>query len=228
VKTSETPHSRPALRQFIRRCDVRPVSGLKGGWNERIAYAIAAVWVAVFLTVGATLTVGHFYTLPRPDTSDPAVATALNSMRKEEQAQSWLAVHILYADCRCSQRIFEHLRLDARPSDVVEKVLLVGGSETLKQQLADAGFEVISLKREELADRFGLTAAPLFAVLDPSGTLRYLGGYTGRKQGLDVRDTRILAQLRDEQLVDELPLFGCAVAQELQELLDPLSIKYEK
>ncbi|MBV1861911.1 MAG: hypothetical protein KUG77_26050 [Nannocystaceae bacterium] len=186
------------------------------------------MWVAAFLVVGATLTVSHFYTLPRPETSDPAVAAALNSMRGPNQGETWMSVHVLYADCRCSQRIFEHLRTERRPQDVVEKVLLVGGSDGLHEQLATAGFEVVSLEREELAERFGLTAAPLFAVLDPVGQLRYLGGYTGRKQGLDIRDIEILAQLHREEQVDELPLFGCAVAKELQELLDPLRIKYEK
>jgi hypothetical protein len=66
----------------------------------------------------------------------------------------------------------------------------------------------------------------MFAVMDPSGGLRYLGGYTERKQGLMIEDVTIVERLRSERPVVELPLFGCAVSRSLQAMLDPLGIRY--
>ena len=77
----------------------------------------------------------------------------------------------------------------------------------------------------ELAARYGLEAAPVFVVADPEGELRYVGGYTTRKQGLDNRDLAIITELRAGHDQRELPLFGCAVSRSLQQLLDPLGLR---
>jgi hypothetical protein len=62
------------------------------------------------------------------------LVTALSSLRERSDTRRWSAVHVLYAECRCSRRILEHLARSERPAQAQEKLLLVGDS---KQQ-ADA------------------------------------------------------------------------------------------
>jgi hypothetical protein len=82
------------------------------------------------------------------------------------------------------------------------------------------------VRPEELAARFHVQAAPLLAVLSDAGQIRYLGGYTDRKQGPLIRDREIMDGVRDRKQTPELPLFGCAVSQSLRKIIDPLGIKY--
>jgi hypothetical protein len=74
---------------------------------------------------------------------------------------------------------------------------------------------------EQLVERYDLQAAPLLVVADPTDTVRYLGGYTSRKQGADVRDLGVIAATRFGLTVPPLPAFGCAVASELRARLNP-------
>jgi len=130
---------------------------------------------------------------------------------------------VLYAACRCSQGIIEHLAASSRPPATVEKILWVGGESAALGGAARGGFEVIHTSAEELAERYGIEAAPLLLVADPAGRLRYAGGYTQRKQGSDVRDVEIIRDLQSGGATSSLPLFGCAVSRGLQRRLDPLS-----
>ncbi len=186
---------------------------------------VVAFWAAASLVVMATLMVGHWYTLPRPATSNETLHAAMAELRPEG-FDGFLVVHFLYVDCRCSQRIFDHLLEHERPRDVREAVVLVDDDPEFREAATKRGFDVIVVTAEELATRFGVTGAPLFAVANERDTVRYLGGYTDRKQGLDVRDVAIVTDLQNQRATAELPLFGCATSVELQELLDPLGLKY--
>ena len=137
-------------------------------------------------------------------------------------------MHVLYAECNCSKRIFGHLFHSERPAGVAERILLVGHDQTLEDKASAAGFKTEVVEPEALERRFHVQAAPLLLVSDPQDQLRYIGGYTSRKQGPDIRDREIIAGLRAEEPQPELPLFGCAVSAGLQQLLDPLGVKYRE
>ncbi len=177
------------------------------------------------IVAAATLMVGHWYTLPRPATDNPQLQRAFAALRGDE-FDGWQIVHFLFVECRCSQRILEHLVDDPRPAGVLETIVLVGDDGPFQERATALGFRVLVTTPEVLAAKYGVTGAPLFAVADPHDVVRYLGGYTDRKQGLDVRDTAIIADLQNHRATNELPLFGCATSVELQELLDPLGLKY--
>ena len=66
--------------------------------------------------------------------------------------------------------------------------------------------------------------AVVFWLLAPDGTVRYVGGYTDRKQGLDAKDLAIVADTRAGQDVAPLPIFGCAVSARLRAALNPLGM----
>ncbi len=187
--------------------------------------ALVAVWAALAVAGGATLMAGHWATLPRPATSNAQLASALADLHADHGGQ-WQVVHFLAADCRCSQRIVTHLTSKPRPHDVHETIVLVGDDDEIRQRARHQGFHTLVVSPDELKRRFGVTGAPLFAVASPGGAVRYLGGYTNRKQGADIRDTSIIASLQHDEAVTELPLFGCATSVALQEVLDPLGIKY--
>lgn len=193
--------------------------------RSSVAGAVVAIWAAVFIVVGASLMVGHWYTLPRPNTEDPDFASRLASLRGDA-TEGWLAVHVLYSKCRCSQRVFDHLFETERTPGVAETILLVGADEEIERRASSRGFDLHVVTPTELAREFRIEAAPLLAVLSPTNEVRYTGGYTDRKQGYDIRDTEILQDLIDGEESRDLPLFGCGVSKELQQLLDPLGLKY--
>ena len=167
--------------------------------------------------------VGHWIALPVPSMEDRQLVTALHKLRKKD---GWLVVHVLYARCDCSQRVFDHLLTSARPSDVEEVVLLVGDHEAFERSAPAAGFRVVKVQSKDLLQVYGIESAPLLAIVDPASRVRYLGGYTERKQGYRIHDVDLLEDLRATGNVLSLPAFGCGVSAELQRLLDPFRIKY--
>jgi hypothetical protein len=182
-----------------------------------------AVWFVIMLGVGASLLARHAVALPRP-TIDPALVTAMASLRTPDDAGRWMVVHVLYTECRCSQRIADHLLAAAPPSDLAEHVLLIGHQPELEARLIAHSYRVLSVTRAELEERFHVVAAPSFLVMAPDGSVRYAGGYTVSKQGADPRDRVVLADVRMGKQVDPLPVLGCAVSEQLQAELNPLRI----
>jgi hypothetical protein len=186
------------------------------------------VWVVVLFVIATSLGAAHLHALPKPTRSDAALPHAVNELRSDREQNAWLAVHVLYAQCRCSQGILRHLASGSRPASVVEKVLLVGETPGIASELralSARNFRIVTVSADELRDRYHVEAAPLLLVLGPDGAVRYSGGYTDRKQGPVIRDRAILAELMSQKETRELPVFGCAVSRELQRLLDPLALK---
>jgi hypothetical protein len=195
---------------------------IPANWIGRI---VLSVWApAAFVAIG-TLAVGHWWTLPKPDAKDPLVAAAIHD-RWQGSSRQWVGVHVLYSMCKCSERILRHLA-ERRPlPDMTEAVVLVGPNGDFERMIREAGYALEVLTPSQLSEKYHIQSAPMFALMDESGALRYLGGYTERKQGLMIQDVSIVERLRSERPVVELPLFGCAVSRSLQALLDPLGIKY--
>jgi hypothetical protein len=186
------------------------------------------IWSILVFVAGTSLTAAHMYALPKPADGDPALVRAMSSLRASADRGAWMAVHALYARCRCSRRILQHLVFSHRPEGVREKILLVGSLpelEPILDRISARGFEIVETDPTELRDRFHVEGVPLLLVFAPDGTLRHTGGYTERKQGPNPRDAEILEGLMAERAVPELPVFGCAVSDELRALLDPLGIR---
>lgn len=191
----------------------------KSGDSLRTVVRVAfGVWAVAMTGLGALLLSKHAIALPVPPKEDPALAAAVESQG------GWSALHVLYAKCRCSQRIVDHLVETQRPADVRERVLLVGDDGTFTRRLESAGFTVMSATADELRDRYHVEAAPLFVVSGPQGDVRYAGGYTREKQGADIRDLAIVEELRADRSPERLPTVGCAVSNELRAVLNPLEI----
>ncbi|HEX7667220.1 MAG TPA: hypothetical protein VF407_21965 [Polyangiaceae bacterium] len=179
------------------------------GWLGR---SVLAAWFVGMVVVGSGLLAKHLVALPVASAVD--VAPAMNALRDDAEKNQWLAVHVLSVDCRCSRRIAEHLAQSDRPRDWKEIVLWVGDGP-IDVHLDPAHFDVRRISVADLVGA-GVEAAPSLLVLDPEGHVRYSGGYTDRKQGVVVADVRILDAVHRGEVVDPLPLFGCAVSDRLQ------------
>jgi hypothetical protein len=178
---------------------------------------------------GSLLLARHLLTLPTPAVADPVLRQALAAERHADQRDRWLALHVLAADCPCSQRVLGHLLASRRPLDVIERVVLVvegaGPDAATRDRLAARGFDLDVVTAEQLVARYHVEVAPLLVVVDPHDDVRYVGGYTARKQAADVRDLAVIAALRHGGSVDPLPAFGCAIGRALRAKLDPLGIQ---
>lgn len=204
----------------VRRC-------VRAKLARSVAAGAFAVWAVLAFVVATSLAAAHLYTLPKPGATDAVLLSAIRGLRGERDTERWLAVHVLYASCRCSLRVLEHLARGRRPEHVSEKLLVVGDAGELagvRRMLAPAGFDVTRVTPEELRAHFHVQSAPLLLVVDPGDVVRYAGGYSDRKQGLRLRDVEIIRDLVAQRRPEELPLFGCAVSRELQSLLDPISV----
>jgi hypothetical protein len=179
--------------------------------RRRLGGATITAWFAVMIVIGASLLAKHVVAMPRPQAT--LLAPALKMLRAPSERDQWLAVHVLYSDCRCSQRVAEHLATSERPTGWSEIVLWVG-DEAPPLGLAEH-FDLRRATARELAS-YGVEAAPSMILADPAGNIRYSGGYTDRKQGPVIRDIRILNAVRNSENVSSLPLFGCAVSARLK------------
>lgn len=177
----------------------------------------------MMLLVGAVLLGRHVVALPKPPV-DPVTTRAFAALREDGDRASWLAVHVLYAGCRCSARVVEHLAQSGRSASVHEVVLWVGSDPQLEARMKTAGFRLLPIEPEALRQRFGVEAAPLLVVLDPNDRARYVGGYTTRKQGPDIQDRKILSALLSGATPEENPVLGCAVSSRLQAALNPIGV----
>jgi hypothetical protein len=193
----------------------------------RLHHVLLAIWAVLAFVVTASLASAHLFTLPRPKSTE-AVGRALAAERAPSERGHWSATHVMYLECNCSKRILDHLLRRRKLQDVGETVLMVGSDAALSEKLVHAGFSVVSTTAEMLAARYQIVSAPLLIVSDPQDEVRYLGGYTEQQQGLDLRDSAIIASLRAGGREIELPLLGCTTSASLQKILDPFGLKYSK
>lgn len=186
--------------------------------------AILAAWALSMLAMCTIMLARHLVPLPAQTSDDAALSQALATQRPSERKLEWMAVHVLYGECGCSRRVARHLLASQRPQDTTELIVLVGDDPELRAKALARGFEVDVVSREELPRKYHLQSVPVLAVLDPLDRLRYVGGYTTRKQGPDIQDLRILEELQSDRSIASLPLFGCAVSRSLQRVIDPTGL----
>ena len=192
-----------------------PITSPASTARRRAGKIALVAWFVAMVVVGSGLLAKHVLALPAPAQS-PRLAASMAALRGPRAQGQWLAVHVLYSECRCSQRIVDHLVSTERPGGWSEVVLWVGNLAPRAE--LEQRFDVRRVGSGDLA-AYGIEAAPLLIVADPTGHLRYVGGYTTRKQGPVVDDLRIFDESRREDVVASLPVFGCAVSDRLKRAL---------
>lgn len=192
------------------------VGRLRGG----IGGIALATWFGVMTLVCAGLLARHVLAMPTP-TRTARLAQHLATLRHPGQPKQWLAVHVLDSECKCSQRVANHLVETTRPAGVTEVVLWVG--PVAPPPSLGEHFEVRRVTGEELA-RYEIEAAPLLIAVSPENVVAYAGGYTDRKQGPVFHDLDVLASVMTSHAVTTLPLFGCATSARLRNALSTLPV----
>jgi hypothetical protein len=194
-----------------------------------LIYCGLMAWVAVCVALGTYLLASHLLTLPAPAPADPVLHQAIAAHRREHQRDRWLVLHVVFDECRCSQRVLDHLLAESRPPGIAERIVLVTEHRASQADLIAAipahGFELDVVTPDQLAAEYHIEAAPLLVIVDPGDTVRYVGGYTPRKQAADVRDLAVIAAVQRGETVEPLPTFGCAIGRGLNAKLDPLGIR---
>ena len=184
------------------------------------------LWAVVAFVITGSLASAHAYTLPHPARTDPALRVALSAQRTPAELGRFGVTHVMYAACRCSKGIIDHLEARGARRDVSEHVVLVGQDAALAARITRAGYQLDNIEPLQLKRKYGLEAAPLLIISEPDGAIAYLGGYTTHKQGLDIRDNALIDAAIAGENSSELPLLGCAVSRALQRMLDPFALKY--
>ena len=176
-----------------------------------------AVWFGVMTLFCAGLLARHLLAMPTPA---PTARLGEHLATLRPPGTTWLAVHVLSSDCRCSQRVVDHLLHSERPAGWHEVVLWVGDLEPAPE--LTRRFDVRRVTAAELA-AYAIEAVPLLVAVTPANEVRYAGGYTDRKQGPVYHDVEILAAARERD-VTAIPLFGCATSERLRHALAALPV----
>jgi hypothetical protein len=201
-----------------------------------VAYALIGAWVAVALLGISSLAVPHMAAMPAPHwvpwgPATPApreakLSGAFLELRQRDTGR--FIVHVIYQRCSCTERLFAHLVARGAFSDAEEIVVFVGEDAGKRQAATRAGFRYLAVSAEDLAQRFGLEAAPVLLAFDAPGRLRYAGGYFDHPSTVKSLDESIYARVAAGELPQPLPIFGCAVSSRLQDSVDPLGLVYRR
>lgn len=184
--------------------------------------ALLALWFFGVILVGATFLGRHLLAFPAPRSTGP-LAPSLTALVATDE-RPFTAIHVLYAECRCSKRIADNLLTTLRPPSVNEHVLLVGDDEPLRSALIAHGFPVTVVQASELESHYGIVSAPILIVANHAREVVYSGGYTDRKQALVARDRELIEAAVLGHALAPLPVFGCPVAERLARESNPLRI----
>lgn len=182
-------------------------------------------WFAACALILGNLGVSHVVAMPEPEAGSLAgLLASLQKLRQRESVE--FVVHVLSADCSCTESLFRHL-LDNGPDWSAEEVFLFVGDNAARAQLArQAGYRFVSIESDELA-AMGLESAPVLAVFDSHGAIRYLGGYYDHPAAANPRDQKLRQALAAGESPSPLPIYGCAVSQRLKQAFDPYGIVYD-
>lgn len=195
---------------------------------------VIPIWAILLTLVCSSLMVGHWVSLPTPAVGSTLERAAFQGQSRIDARSTlvrlpaedrWLVSHFLYADCPCSRKVLDYIVHRQPLAGVHERIVLIGHPPLEELQAAQAKFSVELISPEALLAQYGVESAPLLVVADRNGTIKYAGGYTRRKQGLDYQDQSIVRQLMAGGQVDPLPLYGCAVSQRLKRIVDPMGLK---
>lgn len=169
--------------------------------------------------------VSHWVALPVPTNAQALVNTAAS---KSNASQDIKVFHVLLKSCPCSRRIVEHLQNREAISGVAEYIVLVGSAAESDDfnWTFPAHFEVCTQTKDEVVQKMGIESAPLLMVTQEESGLVYSGGYTNRKQGLEIQDVQIVETIKGGNRPEALPVLGCAISKKLKTVVDPLGLKY--
>jgi len=144
-------------------------------------------------------------------------------------SEKWTVTHVLGQGCKCSKIVYEYLLRRGPRADVLESVVVLGDMQEESTRLTQKGFYVEKKEARSLASEKAV-GVPFLLITSGKGEALYAGGYASSmiKDNTPLLDLQILDSLRGGKSAQELPIFGCAISQRIQSLIDPLHFKYKE
>jgi hypothetical protein len=190
--------------------------------KDRLGKIFLIIWIPVITAVIGFLMVNHLIAMPLPHDYQKIQ----ENMPQLRNGPGWLMVHVIYQNCSCTNSLTSSLLERGRQPGVDESIIFVGDDEAFKRKFEARGFSFSFESRDEIADQYGIEAAPMLLIFSPQDHLEYGGGYFERPSVYRSIDQKYLARLKKGENVEALPLYGCAVSTRLQKITDPFGIKY--
>ena len=181
---------------------------------------LVAVWGLSITAVLANMHSWHSFLFPAPEVAE--VADFLEAKRPIN------LLHVMAQGCSCSGHLADYLATRGADPDAGEKVLVLGDMPEQVAELREAGFEVDNLSFAMARDRGFLSGVPLLVIFNQQREVAYIGGYTNTPitPMATFYDLRIAKSYERGETLEQYPVRGCAVSQEIQEMLDPFGLKY--
>ncbi len=132
-----------------------------------------------------------------------------DSWLAEEPVAGRTVYHFLTEDCRCSERLIEHLASRHPRTGQHEVVVWMGKKQHRLNELASLGYEVRS---ESDVEQSGVLAAPWLLVREANGRVVYSGGYEPAPHW----ESRILFHIDHRTRQASLPTTGCATSRAMR------------
>ncbi len=191
--------------------------------RERFGKIFIGVWATLCVFGLASLSVNHMFPMPAPQLQTvDALAGELVGLRSSNKA---LTVHVIAADCSCTNSLVSHLFTTGAAERREEIILYVGADPERARMAREAGYRFLEIQHSDLV-AMGLEAAPVLAIFSDAGDTRYLGGYYDHPAAVFPKDLWVESELLAGVTPEPLPIYGCAVSSRLRGMLDPLGIVY--
>src|ERR1041384_8116769 len=144
---------------------VAPQDPARSAMRRLVIYGALTVWAAVCLAIGVYQLASPLLTLPAPAPADPVLHGGIAAHRRFHQLDRWLALHVVYDECKCSQRVLDRLLVEPRPPGIAERVILVTEHRAERSEWIAAiqahGFELDVVTPDQLVADYAIEAAPL-------------------------------------------------------------------
>jgi len=152
-----------------------------------------------------------------------------NVAPSQATAGRWTLTHVIGEGCKCSRQVYLYLLKRGPLSDADENVVILGKMPQEAQELQAHGFKVSFREARSLASEKAI-GVPFLLITSDKGEAVYAGGYASSeiRESTAIQDLSILASLHDGKVAKEFPIFGCAVSQHIQSLIDPMKFKYKE
>lgn len=140
---------------------------------------------------------------------------------------NWHIVHVLAEECPCSRSVVEYLLERGSKGEMVEEVVLLGGSDSSLEKLRAAGFEVRAVDSEDFCQSVGSEGVPFFQVVRGNAAPAYSGAYfdSAFRATSGFLDLKTFSRIEAGGFVVNRPVYGCATSERLQSILDPFGFK---
>ena len=144
-------------------------------------------------------------------------------------AKNKSVLHMLGADCLCSQKVANYLLSRGPIKDLSEKIIIVGSNVKLLDSFKMSGFSVTEISADIASQKYAVSALPQMFVYSDNKNILYSGGYSQKRSPAskeDYDDLKIINDAFKGKKSEARPIFGCAIGSKMQKEIDPLGLKY--